>query len=202
MSRNKKILIGPLGVVGARRDRLRERRVHMHDRHDGRRREDLEAGSRGHRVGERHDPAGATDQRRRAVSAGNVVELNVREGDVVKKGQVLMQIDPRNLQDAGGTARRRASPPRGPSSRSRRSRLRARELRSRSPRPTFKRQEGLMKSGLTSREDVRGRAESDMKMRTASLAQGEQSIKTQEDANLSAGIEPAERPVRPEQDAA
>jgi len=33
-----------------------------------------------------------------APTAGTVVELDVREGDVVKKGQFLMQIDPRNLQ--------------------------------------------------------------------------------------------------------
>src|SRR5580765_2861363 len=33
-----------------------------------------------------------------AESPGRVVDLQVREGDVVKEGQFLLQVDPRNLQ--------------------------------------------------------------------------------------------------------
>jgi HlyD family secretion protein len=113
-----------------------------------------------------------------APAAGNVVELNVREGDMVKKGQLLMQIDPRNLQMQVDSQTASLAAARSQLEESKKSIESARAAVAQS-QASFKRQEGLMKSGLTSREAYEA-AENDLKMRQASLAQGEQSIKTQE----------------------
>ena len=135
-----------------------------------------------------------------APTAGTVVELDVREGDVVKKGQFLMQIDPRNLQIQVDSQNASLAAARSQLEESRRSIESAKAAVAQS-QAAFQRQEGLMKNGLTSRKPMR-RPQNDLKMRQASLAQGEQSIKTQETRITQSGVEPAERPVRPEQDAA
>jgi HlyD family secretion protein len=113
-----------------------------------------------------------------APTAGTVVELDVREGDVVKKGQFLMQIDPRNLQIQVDSQNASLAAARSQLEESRRSIESARAAVAQS-QAAFQRQEGLMKNGLTSKEAYEA-AENDLKMRQASLAQGEQSIKTQE----------------------
>ena len=94
-----------------------------------------------------------------APATGNVVDLNVREGDIVKTGQLLMQIDPRNLRDAGGQPEPSLAAARSQLEQTKTlDRERARP-RWRSRRTAFKRQEGLMKSGLTSREAYERRPE-------------------------------------------
>jgi HlyD family secretion protein len=113
-----------------------------------------------------------------APTAGTVVELQANEGDVVKKGQFLMQIDPRNLQIQVDSQNASLAAARSQLEESKKSLDSARAALAQSD-AAFKRQQGLMKSGLTSKEAYEA-AESDLKMRTASLAQGEQSIKTQE----------------------
>ncbi|HKW01200.1 MAG TPA: efflux RND transporter periplasmic adaptor subunit [Vicinamibacterales bacterium] len=113
-----------------------------------------------------------------APAAGNVVELNIREGDSVKTGQVLMQIDPRNLQIQLDSQTQSLAASRSQLEESRKSIESAKAALAQSE-ASFKRQEGLMKSGLTSKEAYE-QAESDLKMRRASVDQAEQSIKTQE----------------------
>src|SRR5215471_9736383 len=113
-----------------------------------------------------------------APAAGNVVDLNIAEGDTVKVGQVLMQIDPRNLQIQVDSQTQSLAASRSQLEESRRSVESARAALAQS-QAAFNRQEGLMKSGLTSREAYEA-AQNDLKMRQASVDQAEQSIKTQE----------------------
>ena len=113
-----------------------------------------------------------------APAAGNVVDLNIREGDTVKTGQVLMQIDPRNLQIQLDSQTQSLAASRSQLEETRKSIESARAALAQSE-AAFKRQEGLLKSGLTSKEAYEA-AENDLKMRHASVDQAEQSIKTQE----------------------
>jgi HlyD family secretion protein len=113
-----------------------------------------------------------------APAAGNVVALNVREGDEVKVGQELMQIDPRNLQIQVDSQTQSLAASRSQLEETRRS-LESQRAALAQSQANFDRQQGLMKSGLTSREQFET-AQHDLAMRQASLEQGEQSIKTQE----------------------
>ncbi|HUL73161.1 MAG TPA: efflux RND transporter periplasmic adaptor subunit [Vicinamibacterales bacterium] len=113
-----------------------------------------------------------------APAAGNVVELNVREGDTVKAGQVLMQIDPRNLAIQVDSQNQSLAAARSQLEETRRSIESAKAALTQS-KAAYQRQEGLMKSGLTSREALES-AQNDLTMRQAAVDQAEQSIKTQE----------------------
>jgi HlyD family secretion protein len=113
-----------------------------------------------------------------APAAGNVVELNVREGDFVKTGQILMQIDPRNLQMQVDSQNQSLAAARSQLEETRRS-IESGKAALAQSQAALKRQEGLMQSGLTSREAYES-AQNDLKMRQAVVDQGEQSIKTQE----------------------
>jgi HlyD family secretion protein len=112
-----------------------------------------------------------------APAAGEVVELHANEGDVVKAGQFLMQIDPRNLQIQVDSQNASLEAARSQLEETRRSVESAKAALAQST-STFARQEGLMKSGLTSRDAFEA-AQNDLAMRQAAVAQGEQSLKTQ-----------------------
>ena len=86
-----------------------------------------------------------------APAAGEVVELNVKEGDVVKSGQFLMQIDPRNLQIAVDSQNALLDTAKSQLEETKRTIESARAALAQS-QITFQRQEGLMKNGLTSRD--------------------------------------------------
>ena len=94
------VLVGA-AVVGANLYFRREKGLDRDHRHD------QDARPRGGRLGFRQDSAEAAgqDQRRHP---GRVVDLAVNEGDRIRKGQFLLQIDPKSLSGA----RRRQQPPR------------------------------------------------------------------------------------------
>jgi HlyD family secretion protein len=113
-----------------------------------------------------------------AETSGKVVNLTVNEGDLVKKGQLLLQIDPRNLETA--VQNREASLA---TQRSQLDQMRAQtenlRIALRQSQDALQRAEGLAKQGLIPREQLE-RAQNDVKMRETDLKVNEQSIKTQE----------------------
>ena len=114
-----------------------------------------------------------------ADTMGRVTDLAVDEGDRVKKGQFLMQIDPRNLRRA---VQRTEASLAAARSNAEQLRLcdRERQGRARSRREdNYKRQQDLWKGGLTTRETLE-RAENDLKMRQADLRSQEQNVRTQQ----------------------
>ena len=113
-----------------------------------------------------------------AETMGKVVGLAVNEGDVVKQGQFLLQIDPRNLQTQVNS--------REASLAAARSQLLETEASIENARTNLRlaeeqmgRQRELFKSGLTPRETL-DRAETDVKLRQADLNRLLQSMKTQQ----------------------
>lgn len=113
-----------------------------------------------------------------AETMGKVVHLRVAEGDAVKAGQPLLQIDPRNLETAVqnreaslATARSQLEQTRSQAENSR--------VALRQSEDTLRRQESLMKSGLIPRETY-DRALNDFRMRQTDVRVSEQAVRTQE----------------------
>ena len=123
-----------------------------------------------------------------AETSGKVVNLQVNEGDLVTKGQLLLQIDPRNLETV--VLNREASLN---TQRSQLDQMRAQtenlRIALRQAEDALQRAEGLAKQGLIPREQLE-RAQNDVKMRHTDLKVNEQAILTQqqrikqEEANL------------------
>lgn len=113
-----------------------------------------------------------------AETMGKVVGLAVNEGDIVKKGQFLLQIDPRNLQTQVNSREASLGAARSQLIETRTSIDNAR-TNLRQAQDNLARQQELFKSGLTPRETL-DRAENDVKLRMSDLAQREQSVTTQE----------------------
>lgn len=113
-----------------------------------------------------------------AETMGKVVGLAVNEGDIVKQGQFLLQIDPRNLQTQVNSREASLAAARSSLVEARNSIDNAR-TNLKQAQDTLARQRELFKQGLTARETL-DRAESDVKLRESDLAQREQSVKTQE----------------------
>lgn len=113
-----------------------------------------------------------------ADNMGRVTQLSVEEGDRVKRGQFLMQIDPRNLASAvqSGEAGRQAA--RSQLEQQRLSIITARENLNLS-REELKRQEELWAQQLTTRQAL-DQARNLVTVREAELRQREQDIRTQE----------------------
>jgi len=112
-----------------------------------------------------------------ADTVGRITELRVNEGDRVKTGQFLIEIDPRNLRNA--VQRTEASLQ---AARSQVSQLTASIESARASlklaQDNFTRQQQLWKGGLTTREALE-RAENELKVRQADLRAQEQQIETQ-----------------------
>ena len=112
-----------------------------------------------------------------ADTMGRVTGLAVNEGDRVKTGQFLLQIDPRNLRTRveSGEASLQAA-------RSQAEQLRlaldTARVALKQAEDNYKRQVELSKGGLTTRETLE-RAENELKMRQADLRQQEQQVETQ-----------------------
>ena len=111
-----------------------------------------------------------------ADTMGKVTGLAVNEGDRVKKGQFLLQVDPRNLRSAVQSGEASLEAPR-----SQQDQLNATiELAPviKQAQDNFTRQQQLRKGGLTTREML-DRAENEVKMRQAELRSQEQQVQTQ-----------------------
>jgi HlyD family secretion protein len=112
-----------------------------------------------------------------ADTVGRITELSVNEGDRVKAGQFLIEIDPRNLRNA--VQRTEASLQ---AARSQVEQLTASIESARASlklaEDNLKRQQQLWKGGLTTRESLE-RSENELKMRQADLRSQEQQIQTQ-----------------------
>ncbi|WP_396624009.1 efflux RND transporter periplasmic adaptor subunit [Luteitalea sp.] len=113
-----------------------------------------------------------------ADNMGRVTQLSVEEGDRVKRGQFLMQIDPRNLASAvqSGEAGQQAA--RSQLEQQRLSIVTARETLSLA-REELKRQEELWAQQLTTKQAL-DQARNAVTVREAELRQREQDIKTQD----------------------
>jgi len=124
-----------------------------------------------------------------AETVGKVVNLAVAEGERVRKGQLLLEIDPRNLETM--VQNREASLG---SAKSQLDQTRAQIANSRvalqQAKDTLRRQEDMWRAGLIPR-DTYERAQNEVKMRETDLIVSEQSVRTQEqrikveEANLS-----------------
>ncbi|BCS34572.1 RND transporter [Luteitalea sp. TBR-22] len=113
-----------------------------------------------------------------ADNMGRVTQLSVEEGDRVKKGQFLMQIDPRNLASAvqSGEAGQQAA--RSQLEQQRLAIVTARENLALA-REELKRQEELWAQQLTTKQAL-DQARNTVTVREAELRQREQDIRTQE----------------------
>jgi len=113
-----------------------------------------------------------------ADTSGRITQLVVNEGDRVKEGQFLLQIDPRNLRarvqsgEASVGAARSQAEQFKLALESARASLRLAE-------DNFRRQQELWKGGLTTREQYE-RAENELEIRQADLRSQEQQVRTQQ----------------------
>jgi HlyD family secretion protein len=112
-----------------------------------------------------------------ADTMGRVTELAVNEGDVVKKGQFLLQIDPRNLQSMLQQGEASLAAAQSQLEQQRAALATSRENLSLA-RENLKRQRDLWAQQLTTKEAL-DRAESELKVRETEVRQGERLIDTQ-----------------------
>ncbi len=113
-----------------------------------------------------------------ADNMGRVTQLSVEEGDRVKRGQFLMQIDPRNLASAVQSGQAGQQAARSQLEQQRLAILTARDNLDLS-RSDLKRQEELWAQQLTTRQAL-DQARNQVTVREAELRQREQDIRTQE----------------------
>jgi HlyD family secretion protein len=111
-------------------------------------------------------------------TVGRVTRLSVQEGDRVKKGQFLMQIDPRNQQTAAERGEAAVGEARATLEQQRTAIISARENLTLA-RENQRRQRELWAQQLTTREQLDS-AENVVKVREAELREREQAITTQE----------------------
>ncbi|HWB28968.1 MAG TPA: efflux RND transporter periplasmic adaptor subunit [Vicinamibacterales bacterium] len=126
-----------------------------------------------------------------AETVGKVVNLDVDEGDIVKIGQPLLQIDPRILQNTVESREASLATARAQLSQTR-AQVDSTRVALQQSKDSFARQEGLFKQGLLSRDEY-DRGRNDVQMREADLASGTQSIAAQEQRikQEEAGLESA-----------
>ena len=108
---------------------------------------------------------------------GRVTNLAVNEGDRVKKGQFLLQIDPRNLRTRVESGEASLQAARSQAQQFRLA-LDSARVALKQAEENHRRQQDLWKAGLTTREQLE-RAENDLKMRQADLRTQEQQVETQ-----------------------
>lgn len=113
-----------------------------------------------------------------AETMGKVVSLSVLEGDVVKSGQHLLEIDPRNLET---TVQNREASLATARSQLDQTRTQVENARTnlRQAQDTLRRNEEMWKAGLLAR-DLYEKAQNDVKLRQVDLTVSEQSVRTQE----------------------
>ena len=113
-----------------------------------------------------------------ADTMGRVTGLAVNEGDRVKRGQFLLQIDPRNLRSRVQSGEASLQAARSQAEQLRLS-LDTARVALRQAQDDYKRQQELWKAGLTTRESLE-RSENELKMRQAELRTQEQQVQTQQ----------------------
>ena len=113
-----------------------------------------------------------------AQSMGRVTRLAVREGDRVKAGQFLLQIDPVNAQAAVARDEASVAGARTGLEQSKAS-LQSARASLESARQALKRQQELSAAGLTTRESLE-RAQTEVEVRDSDLKAREQEIKSRE----------------------
>jgi HlyD family secretion protein len=120
-----------------------------------------------------------------ASSPGRVVDLQVHEGDVVKEGQFLLQVDPRSMQIQADSQAQGLEMARSQLEETRRA-LENSQAALAQAKSTFKRQDDLFKSNLISKADHET-AQNNLAMAQASVNQTQQSLTTQETRIKQAG---------------
>lgn len=113
-----------------------------------------------------------------ADTMGRVTNLDVEEGDRVKKGQFLLQIDPRNLRSAVQRSEASLQAARSTADQLRLA-LDSARVALQQAQDALKRQQDLWTRGLTTKESL-DKAEADVKMRQSDLRSQEQNVKTQQ----------------------
>jgi HlyD family secretion protein len=113
-----------------------------------------------------------------ADTMGRVTNLNVEEGDRVKKGQFLLQIDPRNLRSAVQRSEASLQAARSTTDQLKLA-LDSARVALQQAQDALKRQQDLWSRGLTTKESL-DKAEADVKMRQSDLRSQEQNVKTQQ----------------------
>ena len=113
-----------------------------------------------------------------ADTSGRVVNLAVNEGDRVKAGQFLMQIDPRSLRTRVDSGQAALQGSQAALEQARQSVETAR-VQLAVAQQTLERQQGLWKSQLTTREAL-DRAENDVRIAQSALSEREKQVHTQE----------------------
>jgi HlyD family secretion protein len=113
-----------------------------------------------------------------ADTMGRVTNLAVNEGDRVKTGQFLLQVDPRTLRSRVESSEASVQAARSQAEQLRLA-LEGARVALKQAEDNYKRQQDLWKGGLTTRETLE-RAENDLKMRQSELRSQEQQVQTQQ----------------------
>jgi HlyD family secretion protein len=113
-----------------------------------------------------------------ADTSGRVTELAVNEGDRVKQGQFLLQIDPRNLRTRVQSGEASLSAARSQAEQLKLS-MESAKIALQQADDNARRQRELSKQGLTTREAL-DRAEAELKTRQADMRTQQQQLRTQE----------------------
>jgi HlyD family secretion protein len=113
-----------------------------------------------------------------AETMGKVVNVEVNEGDLVTKGQLLLQIDPKNLETAVQNREASLASARSTLAQTKAS-IENAKIALRESEDTLKRQEQMWKNGLLSREAF-DRAQNDVTRQRTNLLVSEQNATTQE----------------------
>ena len=113
-----------------------------------------------------------------ADTMGRVTGLAVNEGDRVKRGQFLLEIDPRNLRTRVQSGEASLSAARSQAEQLRLA-LESARVNLKAAQDNHRRQQELWKGGLTTREQLE-RAENELKVRESELRVQEQNVRTQQ----------------------
>jgi HlyD family secretion protein len=113
-----------------------------------------------------------------AETMGKIVTLAVMEGERVKRGQLLLEIDPRNLETAVENRQATLDSARSQLEQTRRQVDSAR-VNLKQAQENMRRQEDLWRAGLVAR-DLYERAQNDLTAREAELSLSQQAVRTQE----------------------
>lgn len=113
-----------------------------------------------------------------AETMGKVVSLTIKEGDVVRQGQPLLEIDPRNLETTVQNREASLATARSQLDQTR-TQVENSRVALRQAEDVLRRYDEMWKAGLLARDQWE-KAQNDVKMRRTDLTVSEQSVRTQE----------------------